>query len=81
MIGASPGAIGTAVAQSHLRGVLSFCNAPLMNAMEAYVQFKPGLITADGDITDDGTKKFLRNYIGELHAFIVRELTLPPRKA
>jgi chromate reductase, NAD(P)H dehydrogenase (quinone) len=38
----SPGAIGTAVAQQHLRSVLSFCNSPQMNAPEAYIQFKPG---------------------------------------
>src|SRR5690606_32965057 len=30
VIGTSPGAIGTAVAQQSLRGVLCFCNSPLM---------------------------------------------------
>src|SRR5262249_35947640 len=35
VIGTSPGSIGTAVAQSHLRGVLCFCNSPLMNNVEA----------------------------------------------
>ena len=42
VIGTSPGSIGTAVAQSHLRGVLCFCNSPLMNNVEAYIQFKSG---------------------------------------
>jgi chromate reductase len=32
VIGTSPGAIGTAVAQQSLRSVLSFCNSPQMNA-------------------------------------------------
>src|SRR5204863_6972524 len=32
IIGASPGKIGTAVAQSHLRSILAFCNSPLMNS-------------------------------------------------
>src|SRR5690625_255224 len=45
MIGTSPGAIGTAVAQQSLRAMLSFCNARQMTAPEAYVQFKPGLFT------------------------------------
>lgn len=81
VIGTSPGAIGTAVAQSHLRGVLSFCNSPLMNNVEAYIQFKPGLISADGEVTDEGTEKFLRNYMAELHDFIVRVLTVLPRGA
>ena len=45
MIGTSPGTIGTALAQQALRGVLGFCNSPQMNAIEAYIQFTPGLIT------------------------------------
>jgi chromate reductase, NAD(P)H dehydrogenase (quinone) len=81
VIGTSPGAIGTAVAQSHLRGMLCFCNSPLMNQVEAYIQFKPDLITADDELTDEGTKKFLRNYMNELHTFIMRVLTVLPREA
>jgi chromate reductase len=79
VIGTSPGSIGTAVAQSHLRGVLCFCNSPLMNTVEAYIQFKPGLITPEGEVTDESTAEFLRNYMTELHAFIVRVLTVLPR--
>lgn len=81
VLGASIGAIGTAVAQQSLRGVLCFCNSPLMNQVEAYIQFKPGLITADGEVTDAGTKQFLQNYMNELHTFIVRVLTVLPRNA
>ena len=81
VIGTSPGAIGTAIAQTQLRSVLSFCNAPQMNAPEAYVQFKPGLIDAHGEVTDDTTVEFLRNYMEEFHAFIVRVLTVLPRGA
>lgn len=81
VIGTSPGAIGTAVAQSQLRGVLCFCNSPLMNTVEAYIHFKEGLITTDGEVTDEGTEEFLRNYMTELHAFIVRVLTVLPRTA
>ena len=73
-------AIGTAVAQQSPRSVLSFCNSPQMNAPEAYIQFKPGLITDDGQVTDDSTAEFLRNYMTELHAFIVRVLTVLPRR-
>jgi chromate reductase len=79
VIGTSPGSIGTAVAQSHLRGVLCFCNSPLMNNVEAYIQFKPGLITAEGEVTSDSTAEFLRNYMIELRGFIERVLTVLPR--
>lgn len=81
VIGTSPGPIGTAVAQQHLRSLLCYCNSPQMNAIEAYIQFKPGLITEQGEVTDASTEEFLRNYMKEFHAFIVRVLTVLPREA
>ena len=78
-IGASPGAIGTAVAQQHLRSLLSFCNSPQMNSPEAYVQFKPGMITDEGEVTVEATREFLRKYMAEFHAFVQRVLTVLPR--
>jgi chromate reductase len=81
VIGASPGAIGTAVGQQHLRSILGFCNSPQMNAPEAYIQFKQGLITEDGTVTDDSTEQFLRNFMRELHTFIVRVYTVLPRNS
>ncbi len=50
MIGASIGKIGTAVAQQHLKSVLSFCDAPQLSAPEAYIQFLPGLFTEAGEV-------------------------------
>src|SRR4029078_11305582 len=65
VIGTSPGKIGTAIAQQHLRSILAFCNSSLMNAIEAYIQFEPGLITDDGEVTNDATAQFLRNFMAE----------------
>ena len=79
VIGASPGKIGTAVAQQHLRSLLSYCNSPQLSAPEAYIQFTKDLVTDDGKVTDESTESFLRNYMQELHAFIVRVLTVLPR--
>jgi chromate reductase len=79
VIGTSPGKIGTAIAQQHLRSILAFCNSPLMNAIEAYIQFEPGLITDDGKVTNPSTEKFLRNYITEFQGFIQRVYTFLPR--
>ena len=81
VIGTSPGSIGTAVAQQSLRGVLCFCNSPLMNQVEAYIQFKPGLINDQGEVSDESTAEFLRNYMKEFHAFVARVLTVLPREA
>jgi chromate reductase len=79
VIGASPGKIGTAVAQQHLRSILAFCNSPLMNSLEAYIQFEPGLITSDGDVTNESTREFLQNFMDEFHSFITRVHTVLTR--
>jgi chromate reductase len=81
VIGTSPGKIGTAVGQQHLRSILAFCNSPLMNSIEAYIQFTPGLITDDGEVTDDSVGEFLRNYMAEFYAFVARVYTVLPRTA
>ncbi len=78
-IGASPGAIGTAVAQQHLRSLLGYCNSPQMNAPEGYIQFTPGLITADGTVTVKSTEDFLRTYITAFRDFIQRVYLALPR--
>jgi chromate reductase, NAD(P)H dehydrogenase (quinone) len=81
VIGASPGKIGTAVGQQSLRNVLSFCNSPLMEAPEAYVQFTPGLITEVGEVTDKGTEQFLRDFLEAFDVFATRVLNaLPPER-
>lgn len=79
VIGTSPGKIGTAVGQQHLRSILAFCNSPLMNSIEAYIQFETGLITDDGEVTNEATREFLRNYMEEFCGFITRVYMVLPR--
>ena len=79
VIGTSPGRIGTAVGQQHLRSILGFCNSPQMNSVEAYIQFEKGLISDEGEVTNSETAEFLRNYMAELHGFIVRCYMVLPR--
>lgn len=79
IIGTSPGAIGTAVAQQSLRSVLAFCNSPQMNAPEAYIQFTPNLISEEGTVSVESTQKFLRNFMAEFHTFIGRVLQVLPQ--
>jgi chromate reductase, NAD(P)H dehydrogenase (quinone) len=81
IIGASPGQIGTAVGQQHLRSILAFCNSPLMNAIEGYIHFTPDLITDDGEVTVTTTEQFLRGYMEEFCNFIERVYTALPRHA
>jgi len=79
MIGASPGKIGTAVGQQHLRSILGFCNSPQMNSMEAYIQYEKGLVNDDGEVTNAQTADFLRRYMIEFRDFIARVYTALPR--
>jgi chromate reductase len=81
VIGTSPGKIGTAVAQQHLRSILAFCNSPLMNSIEAYIQFEDGLFDEDGQVSRDSTREFLQNYMAEFHDFITRVYTALPRNS
>ena len=79
VIGTSPGKIGTAVGQQHVRSIMAFCNSPLFNAIEAYLEFTPGLVTDDGEVTVDSTREFLATYMREFHGYISRVYTAIPR--
>lgn len=63
--GTSPGTIGTAVAQQHLRQVLGDLGV-IVTGGEAYISFKPGLIDEQGSITDAGTRAFLKAFLDRL---------------
>ncbi len=80
VIGASIGAIGTAVGQQSLRAVLSFCNARQMTAPEAYIHYTPEVFTPDGEVTNESTRQFLANFMAEYRVHVVRVLTVLPRQ-
>jgi chromate reductase len=79
VIGASIGAIGTAVGQQSLRAVLSFCNARQMTSPEAYIRFSPEVFRDDGEVVDETTAGFLKDYMEEFRDHVVRVLTVLPR--
>lgn len=72
VIGTTPGTIGTAVAQSHLRSILPVLDMAVMGQPEVYFQFKPGLIGEDLTITDDQTRSFLQLYLARFESWIDR---------
>ncbi|GEA83329.1 MAG: NAD(P)H-dependent oxidoreductase [Cellulomonas sp.] len=76
IVGASIGAIGTAVMQSSMRSVLSFLNAPQLNAPEVYLTFRPEHYGDDGTVHDESTADFLRHYMEEYAAFVERVLSV-----
>lgn len=62
VVGTSPGAIGTAAAQQHVRNVMSALDMPTLTQPEVYLQFRPDLFGDDGLITDAGTRSFLAGW-------------------
>jgi chromate reductase len=69
--GTSGGAISSAIAQQHLRAVLGNQGLHLMGG-EAYIQFKPDLIDAAGQVSDDSVRKFLKAFIDQFADFAAR---------
>ncbi|MPZ56015.1 MAG: ACP phosphodiesterase [Rhizobiales bacterium] len=69
--GTSPGAIGTAVAQQHVRQVLGVLGVLVMGG-EAYITFKPELVDEAGNVTDESTRAFLRSFIDQFSALLDR---------
>ena len=53
----------------------------MMNAVEAYIQFTPGLVSDDGEVSVASTEDFLRSYMAEFKDFIERVLSVYPRQA
>ena len=79
VIGASIGAIGTAVGQQSLRAVLSFCNARQMTSPEAYIHYSPEIFAPDGQVLVESTAEFLTNFLNEFRDHLARVLTVLPR--
>lgn len=69
--GTSPGAVGTAVGQQHLRQILGDLGAVVMGG-EAYIAFKPDLIGEDGELADNSTRAFLGDYIDRFASLVAR---------
>jgi chromate reductase len=69
VLGVSPGAMGTSMAQQHLRNVLAFLDVPTLGQPEAFIQAKDGLFDEAGDI-GAGSRKFLENWMGRYAAWV-----------
>lgn len=69
VLGVSVGAIGTALAQQHLRNVLAYLDVPTLGQPEAFIQAKEGLFDAAGNIGAD-SRKFLQGWIDQYAAWV-----------
>ena len=69
VIGISVGAIGTAVAQHDLRGILAYLDVPMLGQPEAYLQAKEGFFDAAGNVGGD-SREFLQKWMDKYVEFI-----------
>ena len=69
VIGVSVGAIGTAMAQQHLRNMLAYLDVPTLGQPEAFIQAKEGLFDANGNIGQD-SRKFLQEWMDRYVAWV-----------
>ncbi|MGB9152321.1 MAG: NAD(P)H-dependent oxidoreductase [Alphaproteobacteria bacterium] len=69
VLGVSPGAAGTAMAQQHLRNVLAYLDVPTLAQPEAFIQFKEGLFDEAGGI-GEGSKKFVQAWMDKYVAWV-----------
>lgn len=63
IISVSPGALGGFGSNQHLRQVMTSLNVYIMQAPEAYVGGVATLLDEEGNITNERTEKFLRNFV------------------
>lgn len=71
IVGISPGPLGTAMAQQHLRNVLSALDVPTVGQPEVYIHAKEGVFEASGELSES-TRKFLQGWMDKYVEFVKR---------
>lgn len=69
VLGVSIGAIGTALAQQHLRNTLAYLDVPTLGQPEVFLQAKEGLFNADDSIGAD-SRDFLQDWMNRYMAWV-----------
>jgi|SRR5436190_6435744 len=72
IMGASPGAVGTARMQYHLRQVMVFLNMFPLNKPEVMIGHCADKFDANGTLIDENTKEYLRKMLQALADWTVR---------
>ena len=71
VIGVSVGAVGTALAQQHLRNILAYLDVPTLGQPEAFIHHKEGLFDDAGNI-GAASRQFLQTWMGLYAAWVKR---------
>ena len=73
VLGASVGAIGSAMAQQHLRNILAYLDVPTMGQPEAFIHAKEGFFEADGCISS-ASLGFMQSWMDHYVAWVTKQL-------
>ncbi len=73
VLGASIGAIGTAIAQQHLRNVLAYLDVPTLGQPEAFIHATDDLFDAAGNIGAD-SRAFLQDWMDQYVAWVKKHV-------
>ena len=71
ILGISVGAMGTSMAQQHLRNILAYLDVPALGQPEAFLQAKEGFFDADGNI-GEASRGFLQTWMDRFAAHVQR---------
>lgn len=69
VIGISVGAIGTSLAQQHLRNILAYLDMPTLGQPEVFLQMKDDLFESDGSV-GAASRKFLQGWMDRYVAWV-----------
>ena len=70
VIGASPGAPGTSMAQAHVDNVMLYLGTRLMGQPEVYLKVDETTIDMEGEVGDERTREFLGKFVDAFIAWI-----------
>ena len=73
VLGMSVGAMGTAMAQQHLRNILAYLDVPLLGQPEVFLQAKEGFFDAEGNI-GEAARGFLQTWMDRFVAHVKRHV-------
>ena len=72
LVGVTPGQLGTARAQGQLRAAFEFVAAPVMPAPQVFVGQARDKFDADGRLTDEKTRAYLKTFMAAFARWVVR---------
>jgi chromate reductase len=73
ILGMSVGAMGTALAQQHLRNILAYLDAPTMGQPEGFIQAREDFFDADGKI-GQGSLEFVQTWVNGYVAWVKKHV-------